>query len=465
MAIAQFVAQLLALVISIVLARTLGVDAYGIFVFGFAFPNWFLILVDLGLDSVITIDVAADHSRAPDYLTSVGLVRLPLLVGTLLALWVAIQFALSDPTARLVTFILGMSTVISQASQMFPSIFRAFERLEYVAVLSVLAQAITAVAVVALLLAGYALIPVSIVYLAVSILIMAISMVLCYRRFAWFARRVRKPVVRTILKETTPFGLTDIMSTFLAYGGPVLLTLLMGAIATGIFNAAYAITNALRSPLNLYAIAALPAMARFHGEGKEKLGITVQKSQKLFFILGLPISLGGWFYREPIMTLFYGSAFYGSGSSFGILVFTMATSTVALGAPAALSATGRQTINLIIGTVGAILNVGLAIILIPSIGPDGAAWAFLVASVAMTVASLASVARLGIKMDLAEILIRPLAAGGVMLLALFLLPSVNFAIGVAVGALVYFVTLVLVGGLRRDDWDLVRQIVRGAFFR
>lgn len=464
-AVAQFLAQVLALVISVTLARTLGVSAYGVFVFGFAFPNWFLILVGLGLDSVITIDVAADRSRAPHYLTAVGLLRVPLLAGTLIALWISVRFALADPTAQLVTFLLGTSTIVSQFAQMFPSIFRAFERLEYVALISVLAQIITTITVLALLFSGAGLVPVSVAYLVISILTTAVSMVLCYRRFAWFAPRANKALMGKILRETAPFGLADVMGTFLGYGAPVLLTLLASSIATGIFNAAFSITNALRAPLALYSVAALPAMARFHGGEKEKLGITVQKSQKLFFILALPLALGGWFYRESIITLFYGSAFFGSGDSFGILVFTVATSAAALGASAALAAIGRQTINLMIGIVGASLNLGLDVLLIPTMGPTGAAWAFLVASVVMATATLVVVARFGVKVDLVEILLRPCAAGGVMLLALYFLPIPHIFVGIAIGGLVYFGTLILIRGIRRDDWDLVRQIVRGALFR
>src|SRR6266567_1737100 len=55
-AIAQLVAQILTLAVSIALARrfALDKDIYGIYAFGFAFPSWFLQLVSLGLDDVIT---------------------------------------------------------------------------------------------------------------------------------------------------------------------------------------------------------------------------------------------------------------------------------------------------------------------------------------------------------------------------------------------------------------------------
>src|SRR5881396_3210485 len=112
-AFAQLVAQVLTLLVSVVLARKLGVAVYGVFVFGFAFPGWFLLLVSLGLDDVMSIQVAADRSRASRYLTLVSLLRLLLAAFAILALWVGTQLVLDDPTARTVTLILGVSSVVT----------------------------------------------------------------------------------------------------------------------------------------------------------------------------------------------------------------------------------------------------------------------------------------------------------------------------------------------------------------
>src|SRR5207249_7998662 len=125
-ALGQLVAQVLTLAISIVLARKLSVAAYGLFVFGFAFPSWFLLLVTLGLDEVICTDVAADRSRANAYLTVVALVRIPLALVALAGLWIATRAVLLDPEAVLVTLILGTSTILSALGNTFMSTFRAF---------------------------------------------------------------------------------------------------------------------------------------------------------------------------------------------------------------------------------------------------------------------------------------------------------------------------------------------------
>src|SRR3990172_2501819 len=63
-AVGQLVSQVLTLLMSVILARALGVVSYGVFVFAFAFPSWLLLIVSVGLDAVLTIDVAADRSKA-----------------------------------------------------------------------------------------------------------------------------------------------------------------------------------------------------------------------------------------------------------------------------------------------------------------------------------------------------------------------------------------------------------------
>src|SRR6266487_4112852 len=85
-AFAQLVAQVLTLLVSVVLARQLGVSVYGVFVFGFAFPGWLLLLVSLGLDVVLSIQVAADRSPPSRHLTLPSLPRLLLAVIALLPL-------------------------------------------------------------------------------------------------------------------------------------------------------------------------------------------------------------------------------------------------------------------------------------------------------------------------------------------------------------------------------------------
>lgn len=461
LALAGVVTQGLTLLVSITLARALQPANWGLFLFGFNFPQWFTILVDLGLDSVVTIDVAADRHRASDYMTAVAVIRLIPLITGLASLAVAVHFVLADPSAQLVTFVLGAAILLGTFTQLFSGIFRAFERMEYLAFLSVLAQVLTTVGVLVLILLGFGLLPIAFVYLGAIFVYAAVALVITRRHFPWFSQHIDRKVLAHILRTTGPFAVDDIVSSFMVSGAPVLLTIMAGETQTALFGAAFAIMTALRYPLTLYYTTALPTMSRFHEESREKLGIALRKSQKLFFILGAPMAFGGWYYRETILQLIYGAGYAGSGASFGILVWAVAVSTATLGVGMTLAATGRQRLNVVIGSTGVVMNMVLCVVLIPFWGPVGASVAFLASTVCVAAASTLAVHRLVIPVDLRGTILRPTLAGGVLLLLLIVF-SPPLWVGVGAGALGYFAILLALRGIDRDDLDLLRQVTRGA---
>lgn len=464
-AFAQLFSQILTLIVSLAIARAFGIEQYGVFVFGLAFPSWFLLFVSLGLNSVLTIDVAADQSKARSYLTAIAVVRIPLVLATIAALWIFVTLILSDPLERLITMILGVASILATYATTFRSIFRAFERLEYGALVTFVERSITTAGVLLLVLLGYGLLEVSLVFLLGSVVNLILLMVITRRRFVWFERQVDFSILRGILRKTVPFGLSVAVSTFLYTSGPVLLTILLDSAATGEFNAAFTIAIALVAPLVIYATVILPVLSRMHREGSALLSGVIRRAQKLFFIVGLPAALGGWFYATEIMVLLYGDAFQASGQSFEVVIFTVAVAYAVVGLGPTLAATQHQKLNLLIGGAGASTNVVLCLAWIPIWGPVGAAYAFLVARLVSASLRMTAVTRLVTPVDLRGTLARPLIAGVAMILVLVLLPALPLWLGGPAGASVYFLVLFSIGGLLREDLALIRDALRGAVFR
>ncbi len=462
---AQLITQLLILVVSIVLARSLGVEQYGIFVFGFAFPSWFIVFVSLGLDSVYAIEVAADRGKAGQYLTTIALLRLPLVGIAVLFLWVFTNLALADPFARTVTLLLGIAGVLQTYAGTFTAVFRAFERIEFDAFALVTERLVTTALVVLFLVLGRSLLEISIVYVAGGILILTLSMVLVRRSFIWFSRPVDRQGLSTILRLATPFALMAVVVTFTNAAGPVLLTVLLNPIATGQYNAALNIYFAFISFLAIYHLVLLPTMARMGREAPERLSGVLQQTQKLAFIFGLAAALGGWLYAEEIMTLFYGEAFRDSARSLAVLVFAVALSTAVLGNGTALAATGHQTLNLLIGSAGAATVLSLDFALIPTYGHVGAAYAVLAATVLIITVQFVAVRRLVARVNPLATYGRTVVAGIAMFLLLFFLPSLPLLFGALLGASGYFLLLFVTRGITREDWNVVKEALQGAFFR
>lgn len=448
------------------LARSLGVEQYGIFVFGFAFPSWFILLVSLGLDSVYAIEVAADREKASDYLTTIAVLRLPFVGLAVLFLWVFTFLALSDPFARTITLLLGIAGILQTYAGTFTSVFRAFERIEFDAFVLVTERAVTSGAVILLLLLGFGLFEISFVYVAAGVLTLALAMVLVRRSFVWFSRPTNLRGSSAILKKAAPFALLAAVSTFTISAGPVLLTILLNPTLTGQYNAALNIYLALASFLSIYHFVLLPTMSRIGRETPEKLSGVLHRTQKLAFVFGLGAALGGWLYADEIMTLFYGEAFRDSASSFAVLVFALAASTAVLGNGTALAATGRQTLNLLIGVAATATVISLDLVLIPTYGPVGAAYAVLVTAALTGSLHYLAVRRLVARIDPWRTYGRTLLGGAVMFLLLFfVLPGLTLLAGALLGASAYFLLLVLTGGITREDWNIVMEVLRGALFR
>ena len=131
---------------------------------------------------------------------------------------------------------------------------------------------------------------------------------------------------------------------------------------------------------------------------------------------------------------------------------------------APLAVSGRQRQNLYVGSVGAVALVALSFVLIPAYGPLGAAVAFISGSALTGVLGTIVTRRYVVRIDLLNALGRPILAGSVMvlLLVLFRMP---FWVGVPIGALIYFGSLLAIGGFHKDDWSMLRDAMKGALFR
>ncbi len=461
----QLYAQVLTLLVSIVLARKLDVAAYGVFVFGFAFPSWFLLLVSLGLDDVMTIDIASDRSRASRYLTSVGLLRVLLAGIAVLALWGGTQLVLSDPTARTVTLILGISSVVTAYANTFSSVFRGFEKFQYAAAVTIAERTVTVGAALAVLFLGGGLLEVSYAFLVGAFAMLLLAALTSRRRFAWFTRGSSLRETRSIVRSAVPFALNNVVSTFTYTPGLVLLSIMQTPASTGIFNAAFTIVLGLFSFLSLMSLVTLPTMSRINRESWDRLPGVLSQIQRLCVIVGVPLAVGGWLYAGPIVTTFYGAAFLPSADPFRVLILSIAIETAVMGIGPALAATGHMQVRVNIGAGAALLSTVMSVLLIPTLGPLGVAYGFLASCVLSAVLSLVVIRWYVAPIRITKALAKSILAASAMAFVLLEMPGLSLWTGVVVGGLVYFAALFAVRGVSVEDRVVLWNGLRGALFR
>jgi O-antigen/teichoic acid export membrane protein len=343
--------------------------------------------------------------------------------------------------------------------------FRAFEKFEYTALITVVERSVTVPSALLVLFLGYGLYEVSLVFLAGSFVMLILSFVIVHRRFARFTRDVHAAEAAEILRLTIPFGAVNAVATFTNTAGPVLLTIMQGLRSTGLFNAAFTLWLALFSFLSLASVAALPMMSRIYEESPERLPSVLSQIQRLSLLVGVPMALGGWLYAGPIVTAFWGPAYQESARAFQVLVLGFAVETAVMGIGPALAATGHARDLLYISSVGAGFLIAMSVLLIPPLGILGVALAFLVSRIAFAVLGIVMIRRYVAPLAGTATLAKSIIAGLVMLIVLLAVPGLPLWTGVLSGGLMYFVTLISINGLTKEDRTVVWNAVRGALFR
>ena len=145
---AQALNYLLAFFYMMYTARYLGVAGFGVLSFAIALAAIFGLLADLGLRTLTVREVARDKSLASKYVVNVTLIKVALAAVTFGLIALSVNLMGYPPQAVKVVYLLGLSVITLAFTQVFYSIFQAFERMEYISVGQVLNASLMLVGVI-----------------------------------------------------------------------------------------------------------------------------------------------------------------------------------------------------------------------------------------------------------------------------------------------------------------------------
>ncbi len=179
----------------------------------------------------------------------------------------------------------------------------------------------------------------------------------------------------TVLKPLMPFAIFAFL--VLAYNkiDVILLQKLLpnGALATGNYAAAYRFLDASNMLPILFATLFYPVVSK-HIKEKKYSADFIKPALSFLMAFSLIICCGSWFYRENLMSLFYGAKSTKElANIFGLLMFSAPLISVYYIYSSVLTANNNLKILNITSSIGLALNILINIILIPIYGALGAA--------------------------------------------------------------------------------------------
>ena len=455
--ISDIAAKLLALAAIVYLAPTLGPGPFGNLSFALAILSYFMLVPNAGLPLWGTREIANDEAKTRHYVNNILTLRLTLaIVGFGLLALLAVLLPEPLETKRLL-ILFGLA--LFPSALLFDWVFQGIQRMEFIGIARVLQQALYLGLLRALVEGSEQLLTVPMIYIAALCAASIFLLLFFVRRFGIPRLEFDFPLWKTSLRQALPMGFAFIMVQLYMNFDIIMLQFLRDEEEVGYYSAAYRIILFFIGVAIMYNHAIFPVVSRQFKTSVDAMRSLLSASTKLMVILALPLAVGGTILARPIMNLLYGSEYDNGIIAFQLLIWVVAIIFVSALYSHALIACGRQNIYARVEVMVGLVNLALNFALIPPYGLMGAAIATLVTSVvgfSLMRHFFSQTAPIPIMIYL------PKPAFACIGMALFLCfcPDWNVALLVVSGAALYFLALLLLGGVSRNDISLVWDQLR-----
>ncbi len=458
--VAETLTSISSLIILIIIGRVLGDVSLGRYTFACAFPQLLTVFIDLGYGTFLIKEIARKKSKADYFLNNIIGIRLTLFILNTVTLIILINLMGYPEETKILVYLFGFFEFLKTFSNIFRLVFRAFEQMEYEAAVVFISTILRTVISIGLLLLGYSLIEIGIVFIFTGLLELCISLLLCRYKFVKPRLTISYSFFIKTIKTAFPLGLLTILGIIYIRIDTVFLSILKGDAVVGWYNAAYNIVLGFHPIPHLFMHSLLPIMSYLHLKSSSKLQKGYEKSFKYLLFLGLPISTGAYILADEFILLFYGSEFLNSITALQILAWDVIIKFLYICSSFVLISTDKQNKMVLIVGVSALINIILNLILIPEYSFMGAGIATLITECFILICYMFLNWKHGIKLNLIKFVFQPIIGCVVMVLVLLQIENFSLFIKIFIGMVVYFIVIVLTRGFEKDDYLMIKGLLK-----
>lgn len=380
----QFIRAAIGFLFFLFLARQLGPEDYGRYMFAFALSEIFSILGDIGLHEYTIREIARKPEQLRERLA--GILGLKTLLSSVSAtVMIAIVPLMGKDRAT------SLAVVAFAVAQIGYSWFYAStiaysvrQDLHIQAFLWLMEKVLFAIAGVVTLLIWHDFVLVALSNTFVQFFGGILAVVIAWKKYGPFVLKLDRDKWRGYLKASLPFGM--IVAFYLVYFrvDSVMISFFRGDTANvevGQYASAYNLISALLFiPAGLVA-ALFPHLAGQFRKPTDNLDGPFQKAVRWLLVISMPMAVGGWLLSEQVILFFLKDQYLPATTALAILSWVLPVWFVTFLQGNILTVVERQKAVAGVGFINMVVNVGLNLIFIPPYGFTAAAWTTLITEV------------------------------------------------------------------------------------
>lgn len=458
--IADIANKLLLFVLFVFMARYLGDIGFGKYSFALTFTMLFAILTDLGMGGLLTREVARDKNSVAKYFGNVSLIKTILSVIVYILVIITINLMNYPLDTKLAVYIFGFYVLFdSFALNFFCPIYRAFEKMEYEALVRVIKNfVIVALGLLAIYL-DLGFVTLMAAFLIGSLFGFAVGLLVIAKRFTKPKMEIDFAFWKEFANKALPFAMAGVFVPIYFSVDVVMLSVLKGDAAVGWYSGATTLAYALLIMPSAFNGSIFPIMSRWYITDKNSLNILYEKSFKYLLMLALPIAVGTTILADKIVVLVLGENFVNSIVVLQILAWVLVFMFLNNLLMGTLGATNRLMKGSILAGILVLLNVILNLIFIPQFGHVGAAIATILTEGVLFFLLSYYTSTYMSRIPISTVT-KSLTSGFVMGGFLLFFDELNIFIAILLAGIVYLISLLITRSLTKEDYQFIKHIVR-----
>ncbi len=456
---AEIISKVLQFVLIVYAARLLDKASFGKFSFALSLSFIAMILADLGLQTLLIREVARNKKSASKYFINAFAAKLVLALITYIFIAIFLNVVNYPKDTRHIAYVLLIFAILSTFTDLYYSIFRAFEKMFYDSLIKVSRMIILTSAGLYVLFRYHDVLVFSFTFILVEVMMLILAYFIASKKFIKIRWAFDKRFMINLVKKSFPFGLAFAFSAVYFYIGNIMLSKMRGDVEVAIYSVAYNLVLAILFIPTVYTNAIYPVMSRYFKTSRENLILIYKKSFKYLYIIGLPISIGSYVLADRIIVFFYGKEYISSIIVLQIISFYIFIKFLNFLCGYVLSSINQQKKRMFSQGATALFNIAANLVFISKMGYVGVAVASLATEVFLFALYYWHVSKLFYTYNFLHILAKPLiASAGMVVFIRF--TDFGLILTLLMSAAVYLATIFLLRMFDEEDYKIVNKIFK-----
>jgi len=446
-----------ALAVNVLVMRQLGVEGFGVYGYVTTLVGLASFGASMGMDRLLKREIARDERLAGHYVAT-GLAA-SLLLSCATGLGILAWAMLADGRAPVVRAA-GLAAIALglQSIALVPvSAFHALRRMG----LGVRGNALGRVALVAgtalFLWLHFEALSVFCAQILDATITLGIVSLAYVRQLGTASLRTRWRDVRTLIRQSVPFGLNSLFVSVYLSADVILLAHVRGDAEVGVYRGAVLLLSLFPVVAETLTAGIYPRMSKHLGH-PDRAGEELRFATRVLLAISVPAAVGGMLTAERLMVFIGGTDFSASALPFLVMAPLLPLRFLNSGYGMTLSALNHQEDRTAGAVLAAGLNLAANVYAIPAWGVMGAATTTLLTEVLLASFMRWRVGPLVSGLGLLGTLVRVGLPAAVMAAVLALLPHVHVLVAIGLGVGVYGAVGWFTGAWRPGDLRSLRSV-------